>query len=1337
MTKSFIKDRLQPGVGIRRTLKLKGLLSLVAIPLLSYQASAQIAPVNVQGLDGVSALVLANAIKGTGIQSFENVTLVGKVGTATTKGGGSSSAGTFSGGENIIGFGAGIILSTGGVFDVPGPNSAENRTQSNGTGGDADLAALINANVSSLNDKTVLEFDFVPTYPTIAFRYVFGSDEYNEYANSQFNDVFGFFVNGTQPEHNVARIPGTSLPVAINSVNGGKPLGTNAKNPQYFVNNSPQAFNLEMDGFTVVLTAQASVIPGQVNHIKIAIADLIDSAWDSNVFIEESSFVSGHAPIALADGYKTPLDTPLTVIDSGVLANDTDEDNNLDHAQLIDKPAHGTVVLNDAGGFTYTPQTGYSGPDSFTYLAIDATNIQSNLATVSITVGAANSVPSGSSNTISVLKNAVNPVPLSGFIFVDSDAGNSLTAVKIQGITIPAGASLQINGVDVTVGQTIPAVVVANGQLKFTPASGEFGVSYAQISYQVSDGMSLSGTQQLVIDVQDSSPEISVYGNNIEITNGDATPSASDHTYFGSVTVTNGSVNRVFTIANDGNADLNVEAVSITGPHASDFNVTIQPNVNVTPGATTTFTVQFDPTADGLRTAQVRFVNSDGDESPYTFTIQGNGGAVPVAPEIAISGNNVEIASGDTTPASADHTDFGVVDAVNALSRQRIFSISNSGTDVLNITGSVMITGAADFSLTTPPSSSSVAINGSTSFAITFAPTSIGLKTATVTVSSNDDDEPTYTFSIQGTGAGVPLVTTLPATDVKTYVTTLKGSLNPKGASATVYFEYSTDSTFTNDVFYTLPQDVSAADSAEAVETIISSLMPETLYYFRIVATNSLGTSYGSPLSFTTGYACIGKQPLTDSDGLIGGGLVYRPLGGLINNAGRVTFNAYGMIGTGSIAYTNEQLLLSDASGSLRVIAREATEVSPGQTLTGTFSQILLSETGRSVTLERLNGAPVTSDYLYLSSPADGLSLSVVSREGDSAPGGGTFLSGVNKPVIDSLHRIYFFSSLDGVSASRNNGIWYEDAGTLLNLVKKGDNVSSAVGDLAWLNNITPYLSAGGDGCVFQATLQSNPDDSTQKTNGQRNLALFSVKPGSPVTMLVRKGDEISGTGGGKISNISGLARSQNEDHAYLGFLGQGGGITASDDQLLVAIIDGVSHVVAREGTTPIVDGLTVQTFGDFYICTNDEVIFKAVLKGATATTDNVICSWSPTNGMSIIAREGSPAGSSGLDIGTIQVFSVSDNGMVALQCILSDGNYGLLRDKRDGNGMQMLDSSGPTSSVILNGVVRTIQSFSLYSKCVNTSGGGGGMGSAINNSGETFVVLSLDTKNFVARIYR
>jgi hypothetical protein len=204
-------------------------------------------------------------------------------------------AGTFTGGTGIIGFESGIILSTGGVQNVVGPNQYDSISQINGLAGDPQLTAIAGGQTY---DATNLQFDFTPTLSEISFQYVFASDEYNEYANTQFNDVFAFFLNkiGGTPT-NIAIVPGTtSTPVSINNVNL-------VNNPAYFINNdiaSGAHLNTEMDGLTTVLTASATVIPGQTYHIKLAIADVTDSVYDSNVFIKASSFASGTPPTLTA-----------------------------------------------------------------------------------------------------------------------------------------------------------------------------------------------------------------------------------------------------------------------------------------------------------------------------------------------------------------------------------------------------------------------------------------------------------------------------------------------------------------------------------------------------------------------------------------------------------------------------------------------------------------------------------------------------------------------------------------------------------------------------------------------------------------------------------------------------------------------------------------------------------------------------------------------------------------------------------------------------------------------------------------------------------------------------
>jgi hypothetical protein len=131
-------------------------------------------------------------------------------------------------------------------------------------------------------------------------------------------------------------------------------------------------------------------------------------------------------------------------------------------------------------------------------------------------------------------------------------------------------------------------------------------------------------------------PEMDVQGNGTSITDGDTTPDLADHTDFGDVATGGGTVDRTFTIVNSGGGVLSLSGtpkVEISGTDAADFTVTAQPASPVAAsGGTTTFTVQFDPSAVGLRTATVSIANNDSDENPYNFDIQGTGadGAIEV-----------------------------------------------------------------------------------------------------------------------------------------------------------------------------------------------------------------------------------------------------------------------------------------------------------------------------------------------------------------------------------------------------------------------------------------------------------------------------------------------------------------------------------------------------------------------------------------------------------------------------------------------------------------------------------------------------------------------------------
>ncbi len=206
------------------------------------------------------------------------------VGDATFVGG-AVSAGFFDGGTPSIGIASGIVLTTGDAHFVEGPNTDDGSTGSASLLGDPDLDTYFAPFVTE--DSTVLEFSFrVDTPGDLYFEFVFSSEEYNEFVDSIFNDVFAFFVDGD----NIGFVPGTFDPVTINTVNGGDPYGTGGVNSQYYNNNDRDDGGLYLqsfghDGFTDVFVARVDNLSVGVHTIKLAISDVGDTALDSAVFI--------------------------------------------------------------------------------------------------------------------------------------------------------------------------------------------------------------------------------------------------------------------------------------------------------------------------------------------------------------------------------------------------------------------------------------------------------------------------------------------------------------------------------------------------------------------------------------------------------------------------------------------------------------------------------------------------------------------------------------------------------------------------------------------------------------------------------------------------------------------------------------------------------------------------------------------------------------------------------------------------------------------------------------------------------------------------------------------
>jgi hypothetical protein len=202
----------------------------------------------------------------------------------------------------------GLVLSCGDPNRLSDCQGDANPTGLGGGFSDADLLDVANSvppligqgfTVGSVQDGCVLEFDFEAGGDSISFNYVFGSDEYLGFVNTQYNDIFAFFLSGpgiTGPYAspaafpdgaiNIAQVPDSDpvLPITISSVN-------DQTNSEYYIDN-PNQDDICINGYTTTFTAAAAVQCGETYHIKLAIADGSDDYLESIVVLEAGSFTS-------------------------------------------------------------------------------------------------------------------------------------------------------------------------------------------------------------------------------------------------------------------------------------------------------------------------------------------------------------------------------------------------------------------------------------------------------------------------------------------------------------------------------------------------------------------------------------------------------------------------------------------------------------------------------------------------------------------------------------------------------------------------------------------------------------------------------------------------------------------------------------------------------------------------------------------------------------------------------------------------------------------------------------------------------------------------------------
>jgi subtilisin-like proprotein convertase family protein len=286
------------------------ILSLLALGI--FPASLRAQPMEVTNTAPITPLnLITNIFLGEGVEVLD-VQFEGSP----------AAVGFFREGIDAVNIDRGIVMSTGfaasapGVIGANGIGTQQSSNPTSGVSSDPDMEQIARGN--NIFDMVKYTITFVPISDTLRFRYVFASEEYPEYVCTEFNDIFGFFISGpgingpyANGAINIARIPGTDLPVAINNVNPGQPgsaggqainctppNGSLAFSEFYNSNNAPT--QPVFDGYTDVFTAEAVVMPCSTYTIKLVICDVSDPFFDSGVFLEARSFGTGSLKVDVA-----------------------------------------------------------------------------------------------------------------------------------------------------------------------------------------------------------------------------------------------------------------------------------------------------------------------------------------------------------------------------------------------------------------------------------------------------------------------------------------------------------------------------------------------------------------------------------------------------------------------------------------------------------------------------------------------------------------------------------------------------------------------------------------------------------------------------------------------------------------------------------------------------------------------------------------------------------------------------------------------------------------------------------------------------------------------------
>lgn len=562
---------------------------------------------------------MVDRLVGQGV-TFSNAVFLG---AGSYNGSTAGNKGIFTGAGTIIGIQSGIIFSTGNAMWAYGPNTLSAMSVVTNTPSDPTLATIA---TGTLYDAVGVQFDFVPESNYIEFKYVFSSEEYNEYVNGGYNDVFGFFVTSLSSDgygyadKNIAIVPGTTATtVAIDNINNGNAsAGATGAGPceycSLYRDNAAGSYNVEYDGFTAVLTAFCNVQPCANYRMKIVIGDVGDQVYDSAVFLEEGSFTS-----PVIDNVQVSYSNPSAGSNSNAIEGCSNANFLLGLSGIT--PMSRNIPITFSGTAVYGTDYTTSPDISGTWNTLYANQYYMT-------------IPAGSSTT------NLTVIPLTD---ADAGEGTETATLTIQsnlcGAPVYNSASITILDNTTTfsgaVSPSASTICVGNSvNLDFTPTGGQTPFTYSWSSGQSTSGIIANppSSQPFNITVTDACGTVAVASAQVDVypvPAGSAVPNAqticSGET--SGITLTTGypGSSFIWTVATTGNV------VGQSADNGATINQTL--TNNGTTDAVVTYTVI--PSANGC-SGNPYDVNVTVQPHPLAYNVTGGGAFCPGSAGIAV-----------------------------------------------------------------------------------------------------------------------------------------------------------------------------------------------------------------------------------------------------------------------------------------------------------------------------------------------------------------------------------------------------------------------------------------------------------------------------------------------------------------------------------------------------------------------------------------------------------------------------------------------------------------------------------------------------------------------------